>query len=172
MNSTKGYPYYSRFYPIFNKEPIYFERDQHKCITFPIPIFKRRGKSCGKTIYVSIHYFEPINKCQILSFTDIKDLSLENEHFIDIFLINKNQHKITINEGLFGFMYQNVTFSQQMYQTKSMDLFSALYHLTYENENDITEVLNIQENETIRQVARFERNPNFKFIFNISKNTE
>ena len=26
MNSTKGYLYYSRLYPIFNKEPIYFER--------------------------------------------------------------------------------------------------------------------------------------------------
>ena len=24
MNSTKWYPYYSRLYPIFNKEPIYF----------------------------------------------------------------------------------------------------------------------------------------------------
>ena len=34
MNSTKGYLHYSRLYPIFNKEPIYFERDQHKCITF------------------------------------------------------------------------------------------------------------------------------------------
>ena len=28
MNSTKGYPYYSRLYPIFNKEPLYFERGQ------------------------------------------------------------------------------------------------------------------------------------------------
>ena len=35
MNSTKGYPYYSRLYPIFNKEPLYFERDQYKFITFP-----------------------------------------------------------------------------------------------------------------------------------------
>ena len=47
-------------------------------------------KSNGKTIYKSVHYFEPINKYQNLSFTDIKDLSLEKEHFIDIFLINKN----------------------------------------------------------------------------------
>ena len=53
-----------------------------------------------------------------------------------------------------------------------LDLFSALYHLTYENENDITEVLNIQENETIEQVATFERKPNFKCKFNISKYTE
>ena len=30
MNSTKGYPYYSRLNPIFNKEPLYLERDQHK----------------------------------------------------------------------------------------------------------------------------------------------
>ena len=108
MNSTKRYPYYSRLYPIFNKEPIYFERDQHKCKTFPIPIFKRKKKSSGKTIYGSIHYFEPINKCQNLSFTDIKDLSLEKELFIDIFSINKNQLKITTNEGLFGFMYQTL----------------------------------------------------------------
>ena len=120
MNSTKGYPYYSQLYPIFNKEPIYFEQGEHKCIPFPIPIFKQIEKSSGKTIYKSMYYFEPINKYQNLSFTDIKDLSIEREHFIDIFLINKNQHKMTINVGLIGFMYQNMTFKQhkeEMYQT-------------------------------------------------------
>ena len=105
MNSTKGYPYCSRLYPIFNKEPIYLERAQYKCITFPIPIFKQMEKSNEKPIYKSIFYFEPINKYQNSSFTDIKDLSLEKEHFIDIFLIIKNQHKITINVGLIDFMY-------------------------------------------------------------------
>ena len=174
MNSTKGYPYYSRLYPIFNKEPIYLERDQNKCITFPIPIFKQLEKSNGKTIYKSMYYFEPINNYQNLSFTDIKILSIEKEHFIDIFFINKNQHKVTFNVGLIGFMYQNITFKQhkeEMYQTNSVDLFSALYHLTYENENDINEILNIQENETIEQVATFERKPNFKCKIDIYKYT-
>ena len=90
-------------------------------------------------------------------------MSIEKEHFIDIFLINKNQHKVTNNVGLIGFMYQNITFKQhkeEMYQTNSIDLFSALYHLTYENENDINEILSMQENETIEQVATFERKPN------------
>ena len=175
MNTTKGYPYYSRLYPIFNKEPIYFERTQHKCITFPIPIFQRSEKSSGKTIYGSIHYFEPINRYHNLSFTDIKDLSLEKDHFIDIFLINKNKHKITVNIALIGLMYQNITFrkhNEEMYQTNSIYFFAALYHLTYENENDINEILNIQENETIEQVATFERKPNFKCKFNINKYTE
>ena len=58
-----------------------------------------------------------------------------------------------------------------MYQTNSIDLFSALYHLSYENENDINEILNIQGNETIEQVATFERKPNFKCKFNIYKYT-
>ena len=79
MNSTKGYPYYSRLHPNFNNEPIYLERDQHKCITFPIPIFKQMEKSNGKTIYKSMYYFEPITKYQNLSFTDIKDLSIEKK---------------------------------------------------------------------------------------------
>ena len=128
-------------------------------------------KSIGKTIYKSMHCFEPINKYQNLSFTDIKDLSIEKEHFIDIFLINKNQHKVTINIGLIGFMYQNITFKQhkqELYHTNSIDFFSALYHLTYENENDNNEILNIQENETIEQVATFERKPNFKCKFDIN----
>ena len=30
MNSTKGYPYYSRLYPIFNRETIYIEQNQSK----------------------------------------------------------------------------------------------------------------------------------------------
>ena len=82
---------------------------------------------------------------------------------------------MTINVGLIGFMYQNITFKlqkEELYQTNSIDLFSALYHLTYENENDINEILNIQENETIEQVATFERKPNFKCKFNITKYTE
>ena len=142
MNSTKGYPYYSRLHPIFNREPMYFEENQHKCITFPIPIFKEMETSSGKTINKSFYFFEPINKYHNLSFTNIKDLSLEKEHFIDIFLINKNQHKITINTGLIGFIYQNITFgkhNEEMYQTNSIDSFAALYHLTYKIENDINE---------------------------------
>ena len=122
-----------------------------------------------------MYYFEPINKYQNLSFTDIKDLSIEKEHFIDIFLINKIQHKMTINLGLIGFMYQNITFKQhkeEMYQSNSVDLFSALYHLPYENENEINEILNIQEDETIEQVATIERKPNFKCKFKIDKYTE
>ena len=94
---------------------------------------------------------------------------------MDIFLGSKNQHKITINEGLIGFMYQNITFkkqNQEIYQTNSLDLFTALYHLTYENENDINEIQNIQGNETIEQIATFERKPNFKCKFNINKYTE
>ena len=104
MNSTKGYPYYSRLYPIYNKDSIYLEKEQHRCITFPIPIFRQMEKSNGKTIYSSNYYFEPINKYHNLSFTDIKDLTTEKEHLMDMFLVSKNQHKITINEGLIGFI--------------------------------------------------------------------
>ena len=109
-----------------------------------------------------------------MSFTDIKDLSIKKEHFIDIFLINKNQHKVKINVGQTRFMYQNIAFKQhkeELYQTNSINLLSALYHLTYENENDINEILNIQENEKIEQVATFERKPNFKCKFDIKKYT-
>ena len=59
-----------------------------------------------------------------------------------------------------------------MYQPNSIDLFSALYHLTYENENDINEILNIQENKTIEQVASLGGKPNFKCKFDISKYAE
>ena len=72
-------------------------------------------------------------------------------------------------------MNKNITFKRQneeIYQTNSIDLFTALYQLTYENENDINEILNIHENETFEQVATFERKPNFKCKFNINKYSE
>ena len=74
-------------------------------------------------------------------------------------------------------MYQNITFrkhNKEMYQTNSIDLFSALYHLTYENDikNDINEKLIIQENETIEQVVTFERKHNFRCKFLINKYPE
>ena len=53
-----------------------------------------------------------------------------------------------------------------MYQTNSIDLFSALYHQTYEIENDINEILNIRENKI------FERKTTFKYKFNINEYTE
>ena len=49
-------------------------------------------------------------------------------------------------------MYQNTTFKtfhMEIYQTNSLYLFSALYQLTYENEKDIDEILNIETPETI-----------------------
>ena len=58
MNSTKGYPYYSRLYPIYNKESLYLEKEQHRCITFPIPVFRQIEKSNGKANYSSNLYFE------------------------------------------------------------------------------------------------------------------
>ena len=175
MNSTKGYQYYSRLYPIFNRETIYIEQNQNKSITIPIPIFKQMKKSNGKTIHKSHFYFEPINKYHNISFTEIKDFTADEEYFIDILLVNKNRHRITINTGLIGFMNRNITFQKQdneIYQTNSIDLFTALYHLTYESEYNINEILNIQENETIEQVATFERKPNFNCKFNINKYSE
>ena len=55
MSSTKGYPYYSRIYPIYYKEPIYLARNQHKCVTFPITIFQRMEKLNKKRIYGTLH---------------------------------------------------------------------------------------------------------------------
>ena len=175
MNSTKGYPYYSRLYPIFNRETINIDQNQNKSITFPIPIFKQMKKSNKKTIHKTHFYFEPINKYHNISFTDIKDFTTDEEYFIGILLVNKYSHRIAINTGLIGFMNRNITFKKQdneIYQTNSIDLFTALYHLTYESEYDISEILNIQENETIEQVATFERKPNIKCKFNINKYSE
>ena len=172
QNTTKGYPYYSRIYPVYNKETQNFEPHEHKCLTFPIPIFKRMEKSNGKILYRSLHYLEPINKYRNLSFTDIEDLTKENENLADIYLINKNNHKMILKNDLIGFKYQNTTnktFHMEVYRTNSLDFFSALYHLTYENENDINDILQINNDESINQVATFERKPNFKCKFNITK---
>ena len=172
QNTTKEYPYYSRIYPVYNKETQYFEPHEHKCLTFPIPIFKRIEKSNGKILYGSLHYFEPINKYHNLSFTDIKDLTKENENFGDIYLINKNNHKMILKNDLNGYIYQNTTFKtfhMEVYHTNSLDLFSALYHLTYEDENDINDILQINNDKSINQVAKFETKPNCKCKFNITK---
>ena len=98
VSGTKGYPYYSHIYPIYNKELIYFKNNQHKCITFPIRIFPRMEKLNKNVIHGSLHYFEPMHEYRIISFTDFKHLSLEKEHFVDIFLMNKSQHRISIKK--------------------------------------------------------------------------
>ena len=119
-------------------------------------------KSKGKILYGSLHYFEPNNKYQNLSFTDIKDLTNENESFVDVYLINKTNQKMILKNELIGFIYQNTTFKtfqMEIYQTNALDLFSALDRLTYENENNTEEILNSENTETSEQVATFETKP-------------
>ena len=53
-----------------------------------------------------------------------------------------------------------------MYQTNAIDLFSALYQITYENENDINQIVIIEEIEAIEQIATFERKSIFKCKLN------
>ena len=111
MNSTKGYPYYSRLYPIFYRETIYIEQNQNKNITFPIPIFKQMKKSNEKTIHKSHFYFEPINKYHKISFTDIKDFTADEEYFIDILLVNKNRHsgvRHDFQKGIFNILKDSI----------------------------------------------------------------
>ena len=79
---------------------------------------------------------------------------------------------MVLKDEVIGFIYQNTTlktFHMEIYQTNSLDLTSALNHLTYENENDIEKILQIENTETIDQVATFEKKPNFKCKFNITK---
>ena len=76
MNRTKGYPYYSRLYPIFNKEPLYLEREHHKCITFPIPIFKQMEKPSEKKQFT--------NQCTILKRYEISKFFIyRHKRFVD-----------------------------------------------------------------------------------------
>ena len=80
-----------------------------------------------------------------------------------------------LKNELIGFVFQNTTFKtfhMEVYQTNSLDIFSALYHLTYENENDINDILQINNDKSINQVATFERKPNFKCKFNITKHND
>ena len=68
-----------------------------------------------------------------------------------------------LKDELKGFIYQNTTFKTfhtETYQTNSLDLFSALYHLTYENDDDIEEILQIQ-NDEIRRVLSLHLIGNF-----------
>ena len=85
QNTTKDYPYCSIVYPMYNKEIHYFEPNEHKFLTFPIPIFQKMEKSNGKILHGSLHYFEPIHKYQNLSFTDIKILTRKTK-FLQIFI--------------------------------------------------------------------------------------
>ena len=38
-------------------------------------------KSIRKLIYGTLHYFEPLNEYQKISFTDVNDIPVEKEHF-------------------------------------------------------------------------------------------
>ena len=50
QNTTKGYPFYSRVCPVYNKQTQYFEPHDYKCLTFAIAIFQRMEKSNGKIL--------------------------------------------------------------------------------------------------------------------------
>ena len=79
LEFKKVHPYYSRVDPVYKKESLNFEPNQHNSTTFRILKFKRMEKSNRKKI---TDYFESIHKYQSKLFTDIKDLSLEIENLL------------------------------------------------------------------------------------------
>ena len=60
-----------------------------------------------------------------------------------------------LKNELIGFIYQNTTLKT--------------FHMEVNQTNDINDILQINNDESINQVATFERKPNFKCKFNITK---
>ena len=60
----------------------------------------------------------------------------------------------------------------EVYQTNSLDLFSALFHLSHDNKHDIEQVLKIEHNEKIYQNTTLERKPNRKCKCDINQFTK
>ena len=69
------------------------------------------GISNGKILYGSLHHLEPLNKNQNGSFTYIKDLTIENDNFVDTYLININNQKIILKNEIIDFKYQTTMFN-------------------------------------------------------------
>ena len=88
-SSIKPPPYYSRIFPIFGDQSIFFSPFEHRVLTYSLTAYECKNKKASGTIlYLSDFSFVPLRKSMFFSIMDINNFEYSYQSFIQILIHN------------------------------------------------------------------------------------
>ena len=109
---NKQPPFFSKFYPFYNKERKHLKPLSGYIYQFPIKQVNQYDKSRNRQhLYMSDLEFEPIHKFFRVSISSIKYMKNSNSDIISLHVYNNSPYKTILPLGLLGFSETNATTS-------------------------------------------------------------
>ena len=97
-------PFFSKFYPIYNKERNHLKALSGYIYEFPIKQVHQYDKIQNRQhLYMSDLEFRPIHKFFRVTTSSIKYMNNSNSDFISLPVYNNSPYKITLPLGLLGY---------------------------------------------------------------------
>ena len=170
---NKQPPFFSKFYPIHNKERKHLKPLSGYIYEIRIKQVHQYGKSQNiQQLYMSDLEFKPIHKFFRVTISSIKYMKNSNSDIISLQVYNNSPYKLTLPLGLLGYCETNATTSptkEVAYRVNNiLQLLDICQSTILDEELSIN---NIISNEK-RNTDHFTKTPYFKPIFKISHYTE
>ena len=170
---NKQPPFFSKFYPIFNKQRKHLKPLSGNIYNFSIKQVHQYDKEQNKQkFYMSEFEFKPIHKFFKITISSIKYLKNSNSDIISLHVYNNTPYQVTLPLGLLGYCETNATISpihEKAYRVNNILQLLDICQSTILNEE--LSINNIISNEN-RNTDYFTKTPYFKPTFNISNYTE
>ena len=165
--------FFSKFYPIFNKQRKHLKPLSGNIYNFSIKQVHQYDKEQNKQkFYMSEFEFKPIHKFFKITISSIKYLKNSNSDIISLHVYNNTPYQVTLPLGLLGYCETNATISpihEKAYRVNNILQLLDICQSTILNEE--LSINNIISNEN-RNTDYFTKTPYFKPTFNISNYTE
>ena len=109
---NKQPPFFSKFYPIFNKERKHLKPLSEYIIEFQIKQVHQYDKSQNRQqLFISDFEFRPNHKFFRVTISSIKNMKYSNSDIISLHVYNKSPYKINLPLRLLGYCETNATAS-------------------------------------------------------------
>ena len=166
-------PFFSKLYPIYNKERKHLKPLSGYIYEFPIKQIHQYVKSQNRQhLDMSDFEFRPIHKFFRVTILSTKNMKNSNSDIISLHVYNNSPYKITLPLGLLGYCETNATTSQTKevaYRVNNIFQLLDICQPTILDEE--LSINNIISNEK-RNTDYFRKTPYLKPTFKISHYTE
>ena len=166
---NKQPPFFSKFYPIYNKERKHLKPLSGYIYEFPIKQVHHYDKNQKRQhLYMSDFEFRPILKFLRVTISSIKYTKDSNSDIISLHVYNNSPYKITLPLGLLGYSETKATTSPT--KKVAYRVNNILQLLDIRQSTILDEKLSISNEK--RNTDCFTKTPYFKPTFKISQYTE
>ena len=170
---NKQPPFFSKFYPIYNKERKHLEPLSGCIYEFPIKQNHQYDKNQNRQqLYMSDFEFRPIHKFFRITISSIKYTKNSNSDIISLHVYNNSPYKIILPPGLLGYCETNASTFPTKEVAYRVNIILQLLDICQSTIRDEELSINNIIGNLKRNTDNFTKIPYFKPTFKISHYTE